>query len=292
MRPAPVLPRTGPALALVLPAALWGLWLVWDTAWPSPLALLPALAVYVAAHGLRLLRMLVLLGDRSPSLRDLAVVHGTTAVVSGQVPFKLGELARWWALGRASRGLDDGLKAGWMERAVDAVLLAAMGLVLGLAEPAVRAAVLPITLASLVLIGLTAILLRLAPEALRNAKRFLIRRYTTEWSLRALATLDAVGRWLDDARAMVHGRLATLILLTLGLWTLELVVVWLLLPSPPGRSAAASLVGVLAPLSAVLGASPDAVPPGLPRVHLLGQLLLIALVTPLAVRSTGQETAR
>ena len=72
-----------------------------------------------------------------------------------------------------------------------------------------------------VLVG-TFVALRLVPETLRNTKAFLIRRYTTDWSLVALSVLDRIGRWLEDAHRMVDGRVATLTLLTVLLWGLEI----------------------------------------------------------------------
>jgi hypothetical protein len=206
-----------------LPVALaWAVLTIKPALAPSVLAGLGAVVLYIGAHAIRIVRMILLLGDRAPSLRGIAIAHALTAPISGQLPFKVGEVVRLITLGRATRGLDDGLKAIWMERVFDAGLLAVAGSVTMLVQPAAAADTLLVTALAFALLLATLVVIRLVPEALRNTKAFLIRRYTTDWSLVALRTLDGIGQWLDDANRMVEGRAATLTLLTAGLWTLEI----------------------------------------------------------------------
>jgi len=207
-----------PAL-LAMPFVVVSAWMTLRVV--TPPALLPvlgAMVLYLAAHGLRVVRMVLLLGERSPSLRGVAIAHALTTPVGGMLPLKLGELVRIAALGRAARGLSDGLRAVWIERVFDAGVLALAGLLV-MADGGQGAAL--VTTVAIGVLLVTMALLRPIPEALRHGKAFLIRRYTTDWSLVALRRADAAARWMEDARHLVDGRAATLGLLTVALWSLE-----------------------------------------------------------------------
>lgn len=207
-----------PAL-LAMPFVAVSAWMTLRAVTPPPAAaVVLALLLYLGAHGLRIVRMVVLLGERAPSLRGVAIAHALTTPVGGMLPLKLGELVRVAALGRASRGLSDGLRAVWIERVFDASVLAVAGLLV-MSQGGHGAGL--VTAVAIAVLLTTAALLRPIPEGLRHAKTFLIRRYTTDWSLVALRRADAAARWLEDARHLVDGRASTLALLTVALWSLE-----------------------------------------------------------------------
>jgi len=291
MRSEPLLRVALPAL-LVLPLAIGWAFLTLDPSMPQPIFLgLAALAMYLASHALRVVRMVVLLGDRAASLRGIAVAHALTAPVTGQLPFKVGELVRLVALGRASGGLHDGLKAIWMERAFDAMLLALAGGTALWLQPDRSGSGLRITaLAVAVLVG-TFVALRLVPETLRNTKAFLIRRYTTDWSLVALSVLDRIGRWLEDAHRMVDGRVATLTLLTVLLWGLEISAFRVGMAGlPVDRATVSSVLGLL---SDVMGTNGHATVGTWLWMQFVGQCL-VALAGAIlwAMHHNGRRTKR
>ena len=90
-----------PAL-LALPLAIGWAGITLEPSMPQPWFLgMAAVAMYLGAHALRVVRMVVLLGDRAASLRGIAVAHALTAPVTGQLPFKVGEVVRLVALGRS-----------------------------------------------------------------------------------------------------------------------------------------------------------------------------------------------
>ncbi len=256
-----------PAVVFLLPTYAWAAWSLEPTVPPPFLAGLAGLVLYLGAHALRIVRMVVLLGDRGPSLRAIAAAHALTAPIGGQLPFKLGEGVRLVALGRAAGGLSDGVKAIWMERVFDAVLLATAAFATMGLRPSARQDAWLVGIAAVALIVATLVVVRTVPEALRNAKAFLIRRYTTDWSLVALRTLDAVGAWLADARRMVEGRAATLALLTLGLWVLEIGAFQL----ATSDTAEASLASALGLLSGALRPVGHPSPGPWPWLQLVGQ---------------------
>lgn len=207
-----------PAL-LAMPFVVVSAWMTLRAVQPPPAApVLLAMLLYLGAHALRVVRMVVLLGHRAPSLRGIAIAHALTTPVGGMLPLKLGELVRIAALGRASTGLSDGLRAVWIERVFDAAVLAIAG-ALVLASGGQGAGL--VTTVALVVLVATVALVRPVPEALRHTKTFLIRRYTNDWSLAALRRIDTAARWLEDARRLVEGRVATLGLLTVALWSME-----------------------------------------------------------------------
>ncbi len=211
--------------------------------WPDAVAVA---LLYLGAHLLRILRMLVLLGDSIGSVRAVAFAHAATAPVSALVPFKVGEIARVYAFGRASDGFLHGLRTVWIERTFDAAVIAAAG-VAALATLDQTAGLLPVTIAAFSVLVLTGVAITVLPENVGMVKAWLIRRYSTGWSIRALAFLHDLGMALRESRGLVQGKVATLATLTFALWGMELAALYFLMPV-----AADELQALVAGLLAVL----------------------------------------
>jgi hypothetical protein len=211
----------------------------------------PALIAYLCAHALRVCRTVVVLGDSVHSVRSVALAHAASAPWTGLLPFKVGELARMYAIGRVTEGFWHGFRAVWIERTFDAVLIAlAVGIAV-IIRPQDGAAVLPIGLASVALLGVTGGAVTALPENLATAKLWVLRRYTTPWSLRVLAALDEVGDAVKNLGRLVRGKVATLTVLTGAIWSLELSGLWLLV-GQVDRLGEGLVVGMLAILSDVI----------------------------------------
>lgn len=236
--------------------------------WLPRLAL--ALAIYLVAHVLRIARLVILLGDSGRSVRDVAVAHALTAPIAALLPLKLGELARVLAIGRASRGPVHGLKALWIERTFDAAAIALAGTVVLALRPDAVQAVAPVVLAAVAFLGLTAAAIVLLPESVGMAKAWLIRRYTAQWANRALAAMHALRDALQSSRALLRGKVATLMALTAAIWSVEALAFATLLSVDGGAAQLASEV-----LGTLSGALAPGAGSGEPRlVVLLGVLVL------------------
>jgi len=216
----------------------------------------PALLAYLCAHALRVCRTLVVLGDSVQSVRTVALAHATSAPWTGLLPFKVGELVRMFSIGVVTDGFWHGLRTVWIERAFDAVLIAIAVCVAWAVRPEDAAAVVPVGLASVALLGVTAGAVTALPENIATAKLWIMRRYTTAWSLRVLALLDDLGDAMKRLGALVRGKVATLTGLTGGIWALELFGLWLLVGSVE-RLGEGLVVGMLAILSAVIRPDSD-----------------------------------
>ena len=240
-------------------------------------------ALYLSAHLLRIGRMVVILGDSAASVRSVAFAHALTAPVSSLTPLKIGELARIYAFGIASQGFIHGLRAWWIERSFDAIVLAAAGLFALVLLPNTGAAVLPVTLVALLVLAATAVAIAVLPENVGMTKAWLIRRYTTRWSLSALAVLDDLGRGLHRSRQLVRRKVATLAALTFLLWGLEASALTLLVGA---IDAPTMLAGILTVLSDLLTPTDQAFG-GLAAQLPVHRLIVFATVNGFAALALG-----
>lgn len=213
-------------------------------------AVLPALLLYLTSHGFRLLRTLVVLGDSARAVRLVLLAHLASAPW-GLLPLKVGEIARMLAIGEASEGPGHGLRVVWIERTFDAALLVLAAAAALALLPGSAPLVLPVLVLSATLLILTLLAVVALPENLATAKLWVMRRYTTDWSLTALRLLDDAGDAVRALRHLVAGRVATLAVLTLAIWSCEVLGLWLLVPRLTDLSEHV-LVGMLAVLSDVL----------------------------------------
>lgn len=212
------------------------------------------LALYLAAHALRAARTVIVLGEGARSVRRVLVAHLTSAPWTGLLPYKLGDLVRMWAIGKASDGFGEGLRVVWIERTFDAVLIGLAAAVVVVLRPSAAPEVAPIAIASVLLLGVTATTVVALPENVGTAKQWLLGRYTARWSNRLLALLDAVGDAMIGLRRMVRGKIATLLLVSVAIWALEVAALHLLTRA---EGLEELLVGFLGVLSGVLEMGPE-----------------------------------
>ena len=211
--------------------------------------LAPALALaallYASSHGLRVLRIVFLLGHASGSIRRVALAHLATAPVAALVPFKLGELARIGAFAAESEGPVHAVGAVWVERTFDAFVLATMAALTALIYPEFTTTAATVAILASTYLGLTALAIFVLPENIDAVRHFLIVRYTSRTSLNLVRAVHAVGSALDLARHIVTGKIATLLTLTLFIWMLEAAALWAM----AGTLTSSASPGLLAVLS-------------------------------------------
>jgi hypothetical protein len=231
----------------------------WSTGGAPPASALPmvivALLLYLGSHGVRLLRALIVAGPTAPSVRSLAMAHASTAAWGALLPFKTGELVRVIAMGVAMGGWWRGLRIVIVERTLDAVVLGGSALLAMMLLPEASDQGTGILGVSLGVIIAVALLVWVLPEQLVLLKHWIVRRYSAPWSLRALAAVDRILEALRGVRALVEGRLATLWVLTIVIWGMEVAVLALLLKGM-GASARTWAVAVASMLEGLWGQGP------------------------------------
>lgn len=202
-------------------------------------------AVYIGSHVLRIARMATLLGDSAPSFRQVAFAHAVTGPVSGMLPFKIGEVARVWALGSVSGGLGHGLSAVWIERTLDAGVLLLVGAGLWWTRGDLGPVLAPVVVLSGGLLVGTAVVLRVLPEQLGVARRAVLHRYDSALGVRLLWSLHRLAEVVEVPRRLVSGRVASLAGLTVAIWVTEVVALALVVGSATASAATAGLLHVL-----------------------------------------------
>lgn len=192
--------------------------------------LIGACSLYILAHLLRALRLVVMIQDDRVGLRDTFSAHFVAAGASLLIPFKLGELFR---VAEVSRLLRSPLRAAllvWSERVLDLVAITgAMLFALVFRRDLFESAALGVMLTMAVVAG-TLVAFYVMPEHLEGVKLLLIRRYTAPWSLGAVKVVDASQRLLLHAPDALRRKPATLVTLTVVIWTLEIASLALFLP--------------------------------------------------------------
>ena len=196
----------------------------------------------------------------------------------GLLPFKIGDLVRIFALGRATSGFGEGLRTVWVERTFDAAFIALVAAIVISAQPESAAVVAPVGIAALALLVGTAIAVVTLPENLSMAKLWVLRRYTTSWSLIVLARLDDLGDAVRALRALINGKVTTLAALTIAIWATEVTGVGLLIVDVQRLGGVVPLLGMLSGLVQV-DAADSAVSLLAWRTIVVGSLLAMGTTT-------------
>lgn len=226
----------GAAIAYAGARALNELRGVWDgsmtvAGWS---AIIGACSLYLLAHLLRALRLVVMIQDERVGLRETFTAHFVAAGASLFIPFKLGEVFRIAEVARLLRSPVRALLLVWSERVLDLLAITgAMLVALIFRKDLFESTALGIFLTLAVVAG-TFVALLVMPEQLESIKLLLIRRYRGAWSLGAVRAVDASQRLLMHAPDAMKRRPATLIALTAIIWTLEVASLALLLPAAAG----------------------------------------------------------
>ncbi|MEA1937757.1 MAG: lysylphosphatidylglycerol synthase domain-containing protein [Pseudomonadota bacterium] len=200
--------------------------------------------LYMGAHVMRILRLALILGQKVISLRRLALVHIHTAGVSAAIPFKLGEAYRIFEIGRANRSWGAALISVLIERIFDAAIMLIFILLPLLFGMGMTFDMLLFTGGVFAFLAMSAVLFLIVPENLPRLQMYLIRRYHSPWNLKMLAGLGALDKALSCVWRMLKGKYATIGLLTVAIWTLEMAALGLAIPAlieTPGRALTAPL---------------------------------------------------
>lgn len=217
---------------------------------------LAAGAVYGLSHLVRFLRLVVLLRNPALRLRRVLQVHLMTAGLSVLVPFKLGDLVRIREVGVVVGDWRTGLLAVWLERALDAAVLAVLVLVATIGASDALHLLQPLLILGSVFVVATAVAIAVLPENIRALMLHIVRRPFGEGSVPVLRALRGTLDTLHAAPGLLRGRVLTLLLLTALIWGMEVLVVALAIPEAAGGVAELTR----AMLSLISGVSAGAAP--------------------------------
>lgn len=214
---------------------------------PSALpAAVGSIALYMAAHVVRALRLGVLIDDDRVGVRSMFIAHTFAAGVSLLIPFKLGELYRVIEIDRVIRNASEPPTGGWqpaarallmvwIERVLDLVTLAA-ALVMAIAmrssgAPGLWSGFSPALLLAGAVVLATLAIFFVLPDNIESVKLYIIRRYNAPWTVGLVRTFSAVYDAIGQTPAVLERRGVTLIFLTLIVWALEVAGLSLFLPA-------------------------------------------------------------
>jgi len=189
-----------------------------------------AIALYALSHVARLLRLALLVVHPGLRLRRVIQVHLLTTGLGVVLPFKLAELVRIREIGVVTGSLRRGILTVWLERTFDACFLLLLIALIAIDAPSSLDALTSFLVLVAAFVGLTVVLITVLPENLRGLMLQIVRRPFGERSVLALRLLRGALATLQEAPALVRGKLPTLLLLSAAIWTLEVLVVAVAIP--------------------------------------------------------------
>jgi len=185
------------------------------------LGLLGAMCVYFLSHVFRFLRFAMLM--KGQRVRQMLQTYVVSTAASFALPFKLGELFRIFWIGIHAANMGRGLIVVWVERILDAALIALIYLVVASLQTGVSMA--PVASAFFIiplLIVFSILMLKVLPESMQNINLWVLRNYKGREAIRWLKLLQGMAEFTSEARAALSNRALSLVMLTLCIWVLEI----------------------------------------------------------------------
>jgi len=248
--------------------------------------LVAAAGLYMLSHVLRFLRLALLIHNPAIRLRRVLQVHFFSAGLGVLLPFKLSELVRVREVGVVTGSLRTGLLAVWLERTLDAAVLAVLVGLVAISAPESFGLVTPLLVVVTAFVAVTVVAIAVVPGNIREVMLHLVRRPFGERSVGALKLMRGALSMLQEAPAMLRGRLPSLLLLSVFIWVTEVSVIAVALASadlgPTGLSTAvlSLLASVSSGATALMASSGDRLAEALGGVAGIG-LYRLCLVLPL-----------
>jgi hypothetical protein len=179
--------------------------------------------VYIVGHGLRSLRLALLIGGWRVGLRLIVSFHFLTAAASLAVPLKLGEVYRVIELSYVMGDFIRAVEIIWWERVFDVLaIVSIMVIVLFGVSSAERQQFLGVAVLAVGFVIVTALTFFVLPDNLRRLSVLIIRRYDSRRSVAFLRVIDRVRRAIQGAPRLVRAKVASLIALTALIWACEM----------------------------------------------------------------------
>lgn len=191
-----------------------------EIALPSNISSIIVLLVTVlVVYGLKAFRLYMVLAGTKISVREHLRQFCKTALVNIFFPFKLGELFRAYCYGHLIRNYAKGILAILLDRFSDTLALLTILFFIAFVKDISAVAI--IYLLSIFMIFLVLVYC-IFPEFYTYWNRYLLREPATKNRLRYLSLLAFLYKWYQDCRALVHGRIVGLYVISLVAWSVEI----------------------------------------------------------------------
>jgi hypothetical protein len=179
--------------------------------------------IYIIGHGLRSLRLALLIGGWRIGLRLVVSFHFLTAAVSLAVPLKLGEVYRVTELSYVMRDFIRAVETIWWERVFDVLaIIIIMLIVLFSVSKSDWQQFVSVAILAVAFVIVTALTFFVLPDNLRRLSVLIIRRYDSPRSVPLLRMIDRVRRAIYGAPRLVRAKVASLLALTALIWACEM----------------------------------------------------------------------
>lgn len=185
------------------------------------------LAGFILVHLSKMLRLYLVLMEHKIPFWEFVLLYLKTTLVNFIIPFKIGEVYRFYCISRKTKHWQVGILSILVDRFFDMLALC-MVLVpcdilfvrrmFSIAYPPLLSNITVIFL--VVLIVIVVCYISILPTY-RYLNRYLIKEKTSSRSLAALKGLDVVKDWFDFTRKLISGRFALILLSSLAGWIFE-----------------------------------------------------------------------
>ena len=178
-----------------------------------------AVICFLMVHAAKMIRMYLVLMEHKIGFNRFLLLYCKTTFVNLVIPFKLGELYRVFAIGRATGIWQVGILSVFIDRFFD---LAALCLVLLPLDFFFFKEISFITWLFLgIILAIAGIYLSIKPTY-RYLNKYIIKEKNSKRSMAVLKGLDIVNDWYEFTRNLVRGRFALIFLASLAGWVFEI----------------------------------------------------------------------
>jgi hypothetical protein len=197
----------------------------------SPRLFLAFVIIVLILHFIKMSRLFLIMLEQKIRPAAFISLYAGTAFVNLAIPFKLGEVFRFYCLSREAGYWKVGLLAVAIDRFFDTIAL------LTLLIPLELVLTTSLSLVTMLLIAfaiLCVVIYTAFPSVYNYLNRFLILNTNSRRSVKALAALEGLYGWYADAQSLMKGRLAVIIVLSAVAWGVEYCALYLLAHSMNG----------------------------------------------------------
>lgn len=181
--------------------------------------LLPVILLgFCVVHLCKMLRLYLVLMEHKGSFGKFVLMYFRTTLVNLIIPFKLGELYRFYCIFHMTKVWQVGILSVLLDRFFDIVALI---LVLVPFDLFIHGGLTIITFVMLVTIVLLAVIYLCIMPSYTYLNHYMIRYKSSKRAMLALRALDVAKEWYDFTRNLITGRFALITISSLAGWILE-----------------------------------------------------------------------
>ena len=185
------------------------------------LLLLLCLVGFAVVHGLKLMRLYLVVMEQHISFKRFVPAYLRTTLANLIIPYKIGEIYRIGVFSRITGSINIGFFSVLVDRFFDTLAL----IVILLPYQIMCGRGISISVALLTVFLLVVIFAYVMfPSSYKYLNRYIITSRTSKHSMAALRGLETVNGWYGYVKGLVSGRYGLMMLFSLGAWIFELLV--------------------------------------------------------------------